>query len=138
MRVPIWAIGRTYPREHFSCSILAMADMWEELSSWRNKVHNDIQSPATAFSTIGLFVRDFAKNTAGNDSCLTVMRGGGPSSTWIPHSRWFMYYSVVVLRWCIALRRETWMRLTYRRDAIPDRDLLRDVLVCAEPVAAPA
>ncbi len=49
-----------------------------------------------------------------------------------------MYYTVVVLRWSIPLARYSWMRLTYRRDTIPERDLLRDVLVCAEPAEAPA
>ncbi len=49
---------------------------------------------------------------------------------------WVMYYTVVVCRWCIALAHESWMRLTFRRDAIPERDLFRDVLVCAELISA--
>ncbi len=45
-----------------------------------------------------------------------------------------MYYVIEVSRWCIALHRETKMRLTYRRDYIPDRGLWRDFLVSAEPL----
>ena len=33
-----------------------------------------------------------------------------------------MYYVIEVSRWCIALHRETKMRLIYRRDYIPDGD----------------
>ncbi len=49
-----------------------------------------------------------------------------------------MYYTVVVLRWSISLGQYSWMRLTYRREPIPERNLLRDILVCAEPAEAPA
>jgi len=45
-----------------------------------------------------------------------------------------MYYVIEVSRWCIALHRETRMRLTYRRDYLPDRGLWRDFLVSAEPL----
>ena len=44
------------------------------------------------------------------------------------------YYVIEVSRWCIALHRETWMRLTYRRDYLPERELWRDFLVSAEPL----
>jgi hypothetical protein len=44
-----------------------------------------------------------------------------------------MYYVIEVTRWCIALQRESKMRLTYRRDYIPERKLWRDFLVAAEP-----
>ena len=45
-----------------------------------------------------------------------------------------VYYVIEVSRWCIALHRETWMRLTYRRDYLPERELWRDFLVSAEPL----
>jgi hypothetical protein len=47
-----------------------------------------------------------------------------------------VYYTIVALCWCMTLGCESWMQLTYRRDAIPDRNLVRDFLVSAEPVAA--
>ncbi len=46
-----------------------------------------------------------------------------------------MYYAIEVIRWFIPLGREMRMRLTYRRDYLADRKLVRDFLVCAEPVA---
>jgi hypothetical protein len=50
-----------------------------------------------------------------------------------------VYYVIEVNRWCIALHREAWMRLTYRRDYLPERQLWRDFLVSAEPlIQAPA
>jgi hypothetical protein len=50
-----------------------------------------------------------------------------------------VYYVIEVNRWCIALHREAWMRLTYRRDYLPERQLWRDFLVAAEPLTqAPA
>jgi hypothetical protein len=45
-----------------------------------------------------------------------------------------MYYVIEATRWCIALRRETEMRLIYRRDYLPERELWRDFLVSAEPL----
>lgn len=45
-----------------------------------------------------------------------------------------MYYVIEVNRWCMALQRETWMRLTYRRDYLSERKLWRDFLVSAEPL----
>lgn len=45
-----------------------------------------------------------------------------------------MYYVMEVRRWCIALQRETYMRLTYRRDYLAERQLWRDFLVSAEPL----
>jgi hypothetical protein len=49
-----------------------------------------------------------------------------------------MYYVIEATRWCIALRRETEMRLTYRRDYLPERELWRDFLVSAEPLLGAA
>jgi len=46
-----------------------------------------------------------------------------------------MYYVIEVTRWCIPLQLETPMRLTYRRNYIPERELWRDFLVSAEPLA---
>ncbi len=46
-----------------------------------------------------------------------------------------MYYVIEVVRWCIPLKEETRMRLTYRRDYLPERELWRDFLVSAEPIA---
>ncbi len=45
-----------------------------------------------------------------------------------------MYYVIEVSRWCIDLHRETRMRLTYRRDYLPDRGLWPDFLVSTEPL----
>ncbi len=45
-----------------------------------------------------------------------------------------MYFVIEATRWCIALGCETQMRLTYKRDYLPDRKLWRDFLVSAEPV----
>jgi hypothetical protein len=45
-----------------------------------------------------------------------------------------MYYVIEATHWCIALHRETMMRLTYRRDYLPERKLWRDFLVSAEPI----
>jgi hypothetical protein len=45
-----------------------------------------------------------------------------------------VYYVIEATRWCIALHRETTMRLTYRRDYLPERKVWRDFLVAAEPV----
>lgn len=45
-----------------------------------------------------------------------------------------MYYEIEVVRWCIAIKGETRMRLTYQRDYLPERQLWRDFLVSAEPV----
>ncbi len=47
-----------------------------------------------------------------------------------------MYFTVVNRCWCIELACECWMKLTYRRDTLVERGMLRDFLVCAEPVAA--
>lgn len=41
-----------------------------------------------------------------------------------------MYYAVDVIRWCIALKCEALMRLTYQRDYLPEREAWRDFLVC--------
>ena len=51
-------------------------------------------------------------------------------------SRCSVYYTIVTSCWCIALGRESWMRLTYRRDEIFERGYFRDFLICAEPIAA--
>jgi len=45
-----------------------------------------------------------------------------------------VYYAIEVRRWCIALHRETEMRLTFKRDYLPERQLWRDFLVYAEPL----
>ena len=45
-----------------------------------------------------------------------------------------MYYEIEAVRWCIAIKGETRMRLTYQRDYIPERQLWRDFLVAAEPI----
>ena len=45
-----------------------------------------------------------------------------------------MYYEIEAVRWCIAIKGETRMRLTYQRDYIPERQLWRDFLVSAEPI----
>lgn len=45
-----------------------------------------------------------------------------------------MYYEIEVVRWCILLKREARMRLTYRRDYIPEVKQWRDFLVNAQPV----
>jgi hypothetical protein len=49
-----------------------------------------------------------------------------------------VYFVMEATRWCIALRRETQMRLTFRRDYLPERKLWRDFLVCAEPLSGVA
>lgn len=46
-----------------------------------------------------------------------------------------MYYVIEVVRWCTAVQAETRMRLTYKRDYLPERQLWRDFLVSAEPVS---
>lgn len=46
-----------------------------------------------------------------------------------------MYYEIEVVRWCIVLNRETRMRLTYRRDYIPEVKQWRDFLVNAQPIS---
>ncbi len=51
-------------------------------------------------------------------------------------ARWrAMYYAIEVIRWFIPLGRDMRMRLTYRRDYLPDRKVVRDFLVSAETVA---
>jgi hypothetical protein len=45
-----------------------------------------------------------------------------------------VYYVIEATRWCITLRRETEMKLTFRRDYLPERKLWRDFLVSAEPL----
>lgn len=45
-----------------------------------------------------------------------------------------MYYEIEVIRWCIALQRESRMRLTYRRDYVPEVHQWRDFLVAAAPI----
>jgi hypothetical protein len=45
-----------------------------------------------------------------------------------------VYYVIEATRWCIILRRETEMKLTFRRDYLPERKLWRDFLVSAEPL----
>ncbi len=47
-----------------------------------------------------------------------------------------MYVTVRAIRWCIALGRESWMLLTYYREAIPERGLVRDFLISAEVITA--
>ena len=44
-----------------------------------------------------------------------------------------MYYVIEVNRWCFSLQREVLMRLTYKRDYVPERKMWRDFLVAAEP-----
>ncbi len=48
-----------------------------------------------------------------------------------------MYYTVIAYRWSIALGRESCMRLTYLREFVSERNLIRDFLVSAEPVQEP-
>jgi hypothetical protein len=48
-----------------------------------------------------------------------------------------MYYTVITYRWSIALGCESWMRLTYLRELIYERNLIRDFLVSAEPIQEP-
>ncbi len=48
-----------------------------------------------------------------------------------------MYYTVIARRWSIPLGHECWMRLTYLRELIAERYLIRDFLVCAEPIQEP-
>jgi len=45
-----------------------------------------------------------------------------------------VYYVIEATRWCIALHRETEMRLTFKRDYVQERKLWRDFLVSAEPL----
>ncbi len=45
-----------------------------------------------------------------------------------------MYRVIEGFRWSIALHREAWMRLTYRLDYVPERDLWREFLVSSELV----
>jgi hypothetical protein len=45
-----------------------------------------------------------------------------------------VYYVMEATRWCISLRCETRMRLTFKRDYLPERELWRDFLVSAEPL----
>ncbi len=45
-----------------------------------------------------------------------------------------MYYVIETTRWCIALHREAEMKLTFKRDYLPERKLWRDFLVSAEPL----
>ncbi len=47
-----------------------------------------------------------------------------------------MYYTVEMICWCIALHRECWMRLTYRREVLAERNMVADFLVSAEPLIA--
>ena len=46
-----------------------------------------------------------------------------------------MYYEIEVVRWCIALKREARMRLTYKRDYIPEVQQWRDFLIRSEAIA---
>ncbi len=43
-----------------------------------------------------------------------------------------MYYVVDVFRWCVALQCQAWMRLTFQRDYLPEREVWRDFLVSTE------
>jgi hypothetical protein len=45
-----------------------------------------------------------------------------------------MYYEIEVVRWCSSLQRESRMRLTYRRDYVPEVRQWRDFLVSATPI----
>ncbi len=47
-----------------------------------------------------------------------------------------MYFTVTVYCWCMELQHECWMRLTYRREYITDRAIIRDFLISAERIAA--
>ncbi len=47
-----------------------------------------------------------------------------------------MYFTVVNRCWCIELECECWMKLTYHRETVAERGMVRDFLVCAEPVPA--
>jgi hypothetical protein len=49
-----------------------------------------------------------------------------------------VYYVIEATHWCIALRCETKMRLTYKRDYLPERKLWRDFLVAAAPMLGAA
>jgi hypothetical protein len=46
-----------------------------------------------------------------------------------------VYYVVEVVRWCIALQCGVWMRLTYQRDYVPERQVWRDFLVSADLIS---
>ncbi len=48
-----------------------------------------------------------------------------------------MNFTVVSFCWCIELQRESWMRLTYSRELVPERGMIRDFLISAEPISAP-
>jgi hypothetical protein len=48
-----------------------------------------------------------------------------------------MYYTVIAYRWSIALGRDSLMRLTYLRELVCERNLVRDFLVSAEPIEEP-
>ncbi len=43
-----------------------------------------------------------------------------------------MTYVVEVIRWCMAWQCYAWMRLTYEREYLSERELWRDFLVSAE------
>ncbi len=46
-----------------------------------------------------------------------------------------MYYVIEVVRWSIALQREVWMRLTYQREYVSERETWRDFLVSSELIS---
>ncbi len=46
-----------------------------------------------------------------------------------------MYYVVEVFCWCIALKSDAWMRLTFQRDYVPERKVWRDFLVSSEVIS---
>lgn len=46
-----------------------------------------------------------------------------------------MYYLIEVVRWSIALQREAWMRLTYQREYVCERETWRDFLVSSEVIS---
>ncbi len=48
-----------------------------------------------------------------------------------------MYFTVVTRCWCMELECESWMKLIYRRESVPERELVRDFLISAEPIPAP-
>ncbi len=46
-----------------------------------------------------------------------------------------MYYVIEVVRWSIALQHEAWLRLTYQREYVPERESWRDFLVSSEVIS---
>lgn len=45
-----------------------------------------------------------------------------------------MYYEIKIVRWSIVLKREARIRLTYKRDHVPEVQQWRDFLIESEPI----